>query len=90
MKKTIVDTVDNHVYTLQTELFEKTYDQSAVNWNFLSAELQTDKYSEIVILYNEADVSEIAEKLEQFKRQRIAWLIDNTLKKNEVKIILEE
>lgn len=89
-EKTIVDTVDNHVYTLQTELFEKTYDQSAVNWNFLSAELQTDKYSEIVILYNEADVSEIAEKLEQFKRQRIVWLIDNTLKKNEVKIILEE
>lgn len=33
-EKTIVDTVDNHVYTLQTELFEKTYDQSAVNWNF--------------------------------------------------------
>lgn len=89
-EKNIVDTVNNHVYTLQTELIEKTYDESAVAWSFVLAELQTDKYAEMIILYNEADVSDIAEKLEQFRQQRIVWMTDNTLKKNEIKIILEE
>ena len=89
-EKNIADTVNNHVYTLQTELIEKTYDESAVAWSFVLAELQTDKYAEMIILYNEADVSDIAEKLEQFRQQRIVWMTDNTLKKNEIKIILEE
>lgn len=89
-KKNMVSTVNNHVYTLQTELIEKTYDESAVAWNFVLAELQTDKYAEMIILHNEADISDIAERLEQFKQQRIVWMTDNTLKKNEIKIILEE
>lgn len=89
-KKNSVNTFNNHVYTLQAELIENTYDESAVAWNSVLAELQTDKYTEVLILYNEASIDDIKEKLKQFNRQKIIWLIDNTLKKNEIKIILEK
>ena len=89
-KKNNVNTVNNHVYTLQAALIAKTYAESAVAWNSVLAALQTDKYTEVLILYNEASIDDIKEKLKQFNHQKIILLTDNTLKKNEIKIILEK
>ena len=89
-KKNSINTVDNHVYTLQAELIENTYDESAVAWNSVLTELQTDKYTEVLVLYNEASIDCIEEKLKQFNHQKIVWLTDKTLNKNEIKIILEK
>lgn len=89
-KNKTIHEMDNHVYTIQTELFEMTYDESAANWYAVLAKLQTNEYSEVIILQNEADIGNLVEKLEQFKQQKIVWMTDNTLEKNEIKIILEE
>ena len=77
------------LYTIQTDLAEKTYDESAVEWYNILAQLQTDEYARVFILHNETDVTKIVEKLEQFEKQEISLIFDNTLKKNEIKIILE-
>lgn len=79
----------NRAYTIQTDLAEKTYDESAVEWYNILAQLQTDEYARVFILHNETDVTKIVEKLEQFEKQEISLIFDNTLKKNEIKIILE-
>lgn len=89
-EKKKVNTTDSYVYTLQTELIEKTYEESAVVWNSVLAELQTDEYETVLILHNEADIDAVVEKLKQFKHQTIVWMTDETLKKNEIKIILEK
>lgn len=81
---------DNYVYTLQTELIEKTYDKSAIDWYSMLAQLQTDEYTKVLVLYNEADITNIVEKLNQFNQQEIVLISDDTLKKNEIKIILEK
>ena len=54
------------------------------------AQLQTGNYAKIFILYYGGDIKEIEEKLEQFNQQEIVLVTDNTLKKNEIKIILEK
>lgn len=89
-KQTTLNSDDNYVYTLQTELIEKTYDKSAVDWYSMLAQLQTDEYTKVLVLYNEADIANIAEKLKQFNQQEIVLMSDDTLKKNEIKIILEK
>ncbi len=71
-------------------MIETTYDESALAWNSVLTELQTDKYTEVLVLYNEASIDCIEEKLKQFNHQKIVWLTDNTLKKNEIKIIMEK
>ena len=89
-EKTTIYPVDNRVYTLQTDFIEKTYDKSAVEWYNVLAQLQTGNYAKIFILYYGGDIKEIEEKLEQFNQQEIVLVTDNTLKKNEIKIILEK
>ena len=89
-KQTALYSDDNYVYTLQTELIEKTYDKSAIDWYSMLAQLQTDEYTKVLVLYNEADITNIVEKLNQFNQQEIVLISDDTLKKNEIKIILEK
>ena len=89
-KQTDLYSDDNYVYTLQTELIEKTYDKSAVDWYSMLAQLQTDEYTKVLVLYNGADITNITEKLKQFNQQEIVLISDGTLKKNEIKIILEK
>lgn len=90
-KKSILAPVsENDVYTLDTNLIESTYDKSAADWYLILAKLQTDKYSQVVVLYNQVDDTDIADKLKEFQNQKIVWMSDNTLQKNQVKIILEK
>lgn len=83
-------TSENDVYTLDTNLIESTYDKSAADWYLILAKLQTDKYSQVVILYNKVEDNNFAEKLKKFQNQKITWMLDNTLQKNQIKIILEK
>lgn len=80
---------ENEVYTLETDLIERTYDKSAADWYSILAKLQTDQYSRVVVLYNESAVVDIADKLDEFQNQKIIWMLDNTLQRNQIKIILE-
>ena len=80
---------DNPVYTIRTDQIEVTYENSAVNWYTILAELQTGKYKKIFLLYGEADLTNIIEQLNRFEQQKIVWVSDDTLNKNEIKIILE-
>lgn len=89
-KQSMVSTRENSVYTLQVELIERPYEDSAIYWNLLLADLHTDKCDKVLVLYNEADITAINEKLEQFKHQKIVCLRDVSLKGNEIKIILEK
>lgn len=89
-KGEISDINENSVYTLQAELIEMPYENSAVSWNLLLADINTDKYKKIFILHNEADIDKIKEKLQPFNHQKIVWLVDRALKEDEIKIILEK
>ncbi|MEE0751352.1 hypothetical protein [Frisingicoccus sp.] len=89
-KQPIFDSGDNQVYTFQMELLEKTYDKSAADWYAVLAKLQTGEYTKVLILYNGADIEHITEELKRFEQQEIVLIFDGTLKKNEIKIILEK
>lgn len=82
--------INDKVYTLQIENIEKTYDKSAVKWYSVLEKLQEAECKRIVILYNEADIAVIKEKLEPYNKQKIVWIKDETLNKNQIKIILEK
>lgn len=81
---------ENDVYTLDTNLIESTYDRSAADWYSILAKLQTDEYSEVVVLYNKVSDADIVEKLNEFSNQKIIWMTDNTLRENQIKVILEK
>lgn len=89
-QKTASSINDNQAYTIQTDQIEVTYKKSAVNWYNILAELQTGEYKKIFVLYNEADLANIKEQLNRFEQQEIIWVSDDTLNKNEIKIILEK
>ena len=89
-KQTAIYSDSNYVYTFQADLIEKTYDKSAVEWYSILAQLQTDEYTKVLILYNDVDAANIVEKLKQFYQQEIILLSDDTLKKNQIKIIMEK
>ena len=78
------------MYTVEANLIEKTYDESAIRWNRLLAELQENEYKRVLVLYNDTDIIDIREKLEKFRCQKFVWITDNGLKEKEMKIILEE
>ena len=81
---------ENDVYTLDTNLIESTYDRSAADWYSILAKLQTDEYSEVVVLYNKVSDADIVENLNEFSNQKIIWMTDNTLRENQIKVILEK
>lgn len=81
---------EDNAYTLDANLIESTYDKSAVDWYLILAKLQTDKYSQVVVLYNKVSDADVANKLNEFQNQKIIWMPDNTLQKNQIKIILEK
>ena len=81
-KSVIVPFDEDNAYTLDANLIESTYDKSA--------KLQTDKYSQVVVLYNKVSDADVANKLNEFQNQKIIWMPDNTLQKNQIKIILEK
>lgn len=89
-KQTEVYAGNNYVHTIQADLIEKTYDKSAVEWYAILAQLQTDEYTKVLVLYNDADVVKVVEKLKQFYQQEIILLSDETLKQNQIKIIMEK
>lgn len=89
-KKTALSINDNQVYTLQADQIDVTYEKSAANWYTILAELQTGEYKRIFILYGEADLLNITEQLNKFEQQKIVWVSDDTLNKDEIKIILEK
>ncbi|MBE5956267.1 MAG: hypothetical protein E7253_07420 [Lachnospiraceae bacterium] len=89
-KQTALYSDSNYVYTLQADLIEKTYDKSAVEWYSILAHLQTNEYTKVLVLYNDAEAANVVEKLKQFYQQEIVLLSDDTLKKNQIKIIMEK
>lgn len=89
-KSVIVPSGEDNVYTLDVNLIESTYDKSAADWYLILAKLQTDKYSQVVVLYNKVSDADVANKLNEFQNQKIIWMSDNTLQKNQIKIILEK
>lgn len=89
-KKIAIPSGENDVYTLDVNSIESTYDRSAADWYLILAKLQTDKYSQVVVLYNKVTDIDIANKLNEFQNQEIIWISDNTLQKNQIKIILEK
>ena len=90
IRKTDNEPMNDRVYTVETNLIEKTYDESAIRWNRLLAELQENEYKRVLVLYNDTDIIDIREKLEKFRYQKFVWITDNGLKEKEMKIILEE
>ena len=90
IRKTDNESMNDRVYTVETNLIEKTYDESAIRWNRLLAELQENEYKRVLVLYNDTDIIDIREKLEKFRCQKFVWITDNGLKEKEMKIILEE
>lgn len=89
-KRVAIPSGENDVYTLDVNSIESTYDRSAADWYLILAKLQTDKYSQVVVLYNNVTDVDIANKLNEFQNQEIIWMPDNTLQKNQIKIILEK
>ena len=89
-KRVDIHSGENDVYTLDVNSIESTYDRSAADWYLILAKLQTDKYSQVVVLYNNVTDVDIANKLNEFQNQEIIWMPDNTLQKNQIKIILEK
>ena len=87
---TMVSTKGNSVYTFQVELIDKPYEDSAISWNLLLADINTDTCKKLFVLHNDADIDIIEEKLKSFNHQKIVWLTDTTLKENEIKIVLEK
>lgn len=81
---------DNQAYTIQTNQIDVTYGKSAVKWYTILTELQTGEYKKIFVLYGEANLTDITEQLNRFEQQEIVWVSDDTLNKNEIKIILEK
>ena len=90
IRKTDNESMNDRVYTVETNLIEKTYDESAIRWNRLLAELQENEYKRVLVLYNDTDIIDIRGKLEKFRCQKFVWITDNGLKEKEMKIILEE
>lgn len=89
-KSVIVPFDEDNAYTLDANLIESTYDKSAADWYLILAKLQTDKYSQVVVLHNKVSDADVANKLNEFQNQKIIWMPDNTLQKNQIKIILEK
>lgn len=89
-KRVAIPSGENDVYTLDVNSIESTYDRSAADWYLILAKLQTDKYLQVVVLYNNVTDVDIANKLNEFQNQEIIWIPDNTLQKNQIKIILEK
>lgn len=88
-KRNLASNDESNVYTLDINSIEKTYDKSARDWYLILAKLQTDEYSHVVVLYNQMYNTNIVNKLNEFEKQKIVWMSDNSLKENQVKIILE-
>lgn len=90
-KRIVISAGENDVYTLEVNFIESTYDRSAADWYLILAKLQTNEYSQVLVLYNSKlpDV-DIANKLNEFQNQKTIWMPDNTLQKNQIKIILEK
>lgn len=75
-KSVIVPSGEDNVYTLDVNLIESTYDKSAADWYLILAKLQTDKYSQVVVLYNKVSDADVANKLNEFQNQKIIWMSD--------------
>lgn len=89
-KTSLLSINDNQAYTFRTDQIEVTYEKSAATWYTILAELQAGEYRKIFVLYGEADLTNITEQLNRFEQQEIIWVSDDTLNKNEIKIILEK
>lgn len=80
----------NQVYTIQSDSIDETYSISAINWSQVQSELQKERYSKILILYNVGDFDHIKYVLRKYEHQESIWILDQSLNYNELKIILEE
>ena len=78
------------VITINAENLLDIYSKDNIAFSELLLELQRNHYSRILILSQKEVSSEIQQKISLFDRQKIYYLIDNTLSENEIKIIVEE
>ena len=78
------------VITINSENFLDIYSKDRIAFSEVLLELQKNNYSRILILSQKEIPSEIQQKIALFDRQKIYYLIDNTLSENEIKIIVEE
>lgn len=78
------------VITINSENFLDIYSKDRIAFSEVLLELQKNHYSRILILSQKEVSSEIQQKISLFDRQKIYYLIDNTLSENEIKIIVEE
>lgn len=81
---------NSKLYTFQIENIEKVYDKSAIMWYNMLSELQESKYDRVLVLYSVPEIEGIKEKLGQFNKQEVNWIFDETLRENEIKIVLEK
>ena len=80
----------NRAYTFQTDLAEKHMTNQL--WSgiiYLLSYKQMNMQGYLSCIMKQI-VTKIVEKLEQFEKQEISLIFDNTLKKNEIKIIFGE
>lgn len=78
------------IITINSENFLDIYSKDRIAFSEVLLELQKNHYSRILILSQNEVPSEIQQKISLFDRQKIYYLIDNTLSEKEIKIIVEE
>ena len=78
------------VITINTEKLLSIYSNDNIAFTEVLLELQRNHYSRILILSKKEVPYEIQQKISLFDKQKIYYLIDNTLLENEIKIIVEE
>ena len=78
------------VITINTEKLLSIYSNDNIAFTEVLLELQRNHYSRILILSKKEVPYEIQQKSSLFDKQKIYYLIDNTLLENEIKIIVEE
>ena len=84
------NTTEVTVITINAGNLLDIYSKDRIAFSEVLLELQKNHYSRILILSQKEVPSEIQQKISLFDRQKIYYLIDNTLSENEIKIIVEE
>ena len=69
---------------------EQTYNNDALNWYSILAQLQTNDYEKIILLYKDFVPEQVIIELRQFDKQELLLLHDESLNEQEIKIILEK
>lgn len=85
---------ERNIYTLQLQKIEIPYEKSSIYWSKILADLNSGEYKNVIVLYNNANndmqLAMIKEKFKKYNHQKIIWIEDNTLRVNEIKIIIGE